>query len=72
MTGGGWSLEKNQEKGRAEQSNSAVFVLQLLLFFFFVFYLILDLNFFPKALSNSGTDKVKVKEPSDSDLTTRA
>lgn len=38
----------------------------------FVLYLVLDLNFFPKALSSSGTDNVRVKEPSDSDLTTRA
>lgn len=39
---------------------------------FIFLYLVLDLNFFPKALSSSGTDKVRVKEPSDSDLTTRA
>lgn len=39
---------------------------------FFFLYLVLDLNFFPKALSSSGTDNVRVKEPSDSDLTTRA
>lgn len=59
-------LEKNQgtfagEKAEMLQCVKASFL-----------YLVLDLNFFPKALSSSGTDKVRVKEPSDSDLTTRA
>lgn len=53
-----------QKKGKAECCFE--------LFLFVFLYLVLDLNFFPKALSSSGTDRVRVKEPSDSDLTTRA
>ena len=61
-------LEKNQVMLAEERQGWALFEL-----FRFVFlYLVLDLNFFPKALSSSGTDRVRVKEPSDSDLTTRA
>lgn len=65
-------LEKNQVTFagvKAERWNAAVCEDLFLSFFL---YLVLDLNFFPKALSSSGTDKVRVKEPSDSDLTTRA
>lgn len=60
-----------QRKGKAERSNGAVRVSQGFCFLAFQ-YLVLDLNFFPKAISSSGTDRVRVKEPSDSDLTTRA
>lgn len=73
MTGGGrgsqWSGKEPGDVGRrkARLSGQTVFV-----FLFSFFYLVLDLNFFPKALSSSGTERVRVKEPSDSDLTTRA
>lgn len=70
MEGGGSSSggpEKNQEILAQERREKVRRVRGE-----FLFYLDLDLNFFPKALSSSGTDRVRVKEPSDSDLTTRA
>lgn len=63
-------LEKNQVMMAEERQGWAVKRCDISVFFFF--YFVLDLNFFPKALSSSGTDRVRVKEPSDSDLTTRA
>lgn len=73
MTGGGrgfqWSGKEPGDVGRRKARLSGQTVQCLC---FVLFYLVLDLNFFPKALSSSGTDRVRVKEPSDSDLTTRA
>ncbi len=70
-TGGGsgfrWSGKEPGDVGRRKARLSGYTVIYI-----FFFYLVLDLNFFPKALSSSGTDRVRVKEPSDSDLTTRA
>lgn len=62
-----WKRTRRCWQQKAEAEHCCVWVSVV-----FLFYLVLDLNFFPKALSSSGTDRVRVKEPSDSDLTTRA
>lgn len=63
--------EEDEEEGERGQAVKRCSVWRPGLFLYFL-YLVLDLNFFPKALSSSGTDRVRVKEPSDSDRTTRA
>lgn len=75
MTGGGrafwWPGKEQADVGKREArfcSEPAQWLGSQVVFL----YLVLDLNFFPKALSSSGTDRVRVTEPSDSDLTTRA
>lgn len=64
--------EEEEEEGERGQAVRRCSVWSPGFMYLFILYLVLDLNFFPKALSSSGTDRVRVKEPSDSDRTTRA